>query len=198
MRIGYARVSSVDQNLELQLDALEADGCDRIFEDRLSGAVAQRPGLVEALSHLRPGDTLVVWRLDRLGRSLRHLIEVVGDLEERGIGLRSLHEAIDTTTSTGRLVFQIFGALAEFERNLIRERTQAGLQASRARGRIGGRPRRLDEEKLALLFKLVDGREESIPAICRMLGISKPTLYRALARRTDGRQVVPGASPNSA
>lgn len=183
MRIGYARVSSVDQNLELQLDALEAEGCDRIFEDRLSGAVAQRPGLVEAVSHLRTGDTLVVWRLDRLGRSLRHLIEVVGDLEERGIGLKSLHEAIDTSSSTGRLVFQMFGALAEFERNLIRERTQAGLQASRARGRIGGRPRRLDDEKLALLYKLVDEREETIPAICRLLGISKATLYRALARR---------------
>lgn len=183
MRIGYARVSSVDQNLELQLDALEAEGCDRIFEDRLSGAVAQRPGLIEALSHLRTGDTLVVWRLDRLGRSLRHLIEVVGDLDQRGIGLRSLHEAIDTTTSTGRLVFQIFGALAEFERNLIRERTQAGLQSARARGRIGGRPRRLDGERQALLYKLVDERQESIPAICRVLGISKATLYRALARR---------------
>lgn len=183
MRIGYARVSSVDQNLDLQLDALEAEGCDRIFDDRLSGAVAQRPGLVEALSHLRAGDTLVVWRLDRLGRSLRHLIEVVGDLEERGIGLKSLHEAIDTSSSTGRLVFQMFGALAEFERNLIRERTQAGLQASRARGRVGGRPRRLDEEKLALLYKLVDERKESIPAICRLLGISKATLYRELSRR---------------
>ncbi len=191
MRIGYARVSSADQNLELQLDALEAEGCDRIFEDRLSGAVAQRPGLVEALSHLRAGDTLVVWRLDRLGRSLRHLIEVVRDLEERGIGLRSLHEAIDTTTSTGRLVFQIFGALAEFERNLIRERTQAGLQSARARGRVGGRPRRLDEEKLAHLYKLVDDRHESIPAICRLLGISKATLYRSLARR----QVDPMSPP---
>jgi len=183
MRIGYARVSSVDQNLELQLDALEADGCGRIFQDKLSGAQAQRPGLGGALDHLRAGDTLVVWRLDRLGRSLKNLIEVVGLLDERGIGLRSLHEAIDTTTSTGRLVFQIFGALAEFERNLIRERTLAGLQAARARGRVGGRPRRLDDEKLELLYKLCDEREQSIPAICRLLGISKPTLYRALARR---------------
>lgn len=183
MLIGYARVSTIDQNLELQHDALKGAGCKRIFEDRLSGAVAQRPGLVEALSHLRDGDTLVVWRLDRLGRSLRNLIEVVADLETRGIGLKSLHEAIDTTTSTGRLVFQIFGALAEFERNLITERTQAGLVAARARGRVGGRRLKLDEARTRLLYDLYDRKDRPIGEICRLVGITKPTLYAYLRRR---------------
>ena len=138
MQIGYARVSTGDQNLDLQRDALQKAGCDRILEDRASGAKAPRPGLDAALDYVRRGDTLVVWRLDRLGRSLKDLIQLVGELDERGIGLRSLHESIDTTSSSGKLVFHIFGALAEFERNLIRERTRAGLQAARARGRKGG------------------------------------------------------------
>lgn len=183
MLIGYARVSTVDQNPELQLDALHAAGCDRVFEDRLSGSVAQRPGLAEAISFVRQGDTLVVWRLDRLGRSLRNLIEVVGELEARGIGLKSLHEAIDTSTSTGRLVFQIFGALAEFERNLIRERTMAGLKAAHARGRQSGRPRKLDEAKIKLLYQLYDEKGRSISEICRLIGIARPTLYEYLRRR---------------
>ena len=130
MKIGYARVSTDDQNLSLQLDALKEAGCGKIYRDKASGAKAQRPGLQEALEYLREGDTLVVWRLDRLGRSLKHLIETVQVLEERGVGFQSLQEAIDTTTSGGKLVFHIFGALAEFERNLIRERTNAGLQAA--------------------------------------------------------------------
>jgi len=183
MLIGYARVSTEDQNLDLQLDALGAAGCDRIFEDRLSGAVAQRPGLAEAIGFVRKGDTLVVWRLDRLGRSLKNLIEVVGQLEERGIGLRSLQEAIDTSSSTGRLVFQIFGALAEFERNLIRERTMAGLAAARARGRQSGRPMKLDAAKVQLLYDLYDERKRPIAEICRLVGIAKPTLYEYLRRR---------------
>ena len=147
MLVGYARVSTHEQNLSLQVDALTQAGCEKIFEDKISGIKAERPGLNAALEFVRKGDTLVVWRLDRLGRSLKHLIETVADLEGRGIGLRSLQEAIDTTTAGGRLVFQIFGALAEFERNLIRERTLAGLQAARARGRKGGRPKALDETK---------------------------------------------------
>src|SRR5215208_6622623 len=135
MFIGYARVSTDDQNLDLQRDALTKAGCEQIYTDQVSGTKAERKGLTDALSHLRSGDTLVVWRLDRLGRSLRHLIETVTNLHERGIGFKSVQESIDTTTSGGKLVFHIFGALAEFEREIIRERTQAGLQAARARGR---------------------------------------------------------------
>ncbi len=183
MLIGYARVSTEDQNLDLQVDALTKAGCERIFEDRLSGAVAQRPGLAEAISFARQGDTLVVWRLDRLGRSLKNLIEVVGQMEERGIGLKSLKEAIDTTTSAGRLVFQIFGALAEFERNLIRERTLAGLAAARARGKQSGRPKKLGEAQVNLLYQLYDERKRPIAEICQLVGISKPTLYEYLRRR---------------
>src|SRR5215211_7817032 len=141
MLIGYARVSTHDQTLHMQRDALEKAGCEQIFTDQVSGTKTERKGLTEALSHLRSGDILVVWRLDRLGRSLRHLIETVTELQERGIGFKSLQESIDTTTSGGKLVFHIFGALAEFEREIIRERTQAGLQAARSRGRSGGRPK---------------------------------------------------------
>jgi DNA invertase Pin-like site-specific DNA recombinase len=143
MLIGYARVSTEDQNLDLQRDALKQAGCEQIYTDRVSGTKAERKGLTEALSHLRSGDTLVVWRLDRLGRSLRHLIDTVTDLQEREIGFKSLQESIDTTTSGGKLVFHIFGALAEFEREIIRERTKAGLTAARARGKSGGRPKAL-------------------------------------------------------
>lgn len=185
MKIGYARVSTDDQNLSLQLDALKDADCGRIYRDKASGAKAQRPGLQEALEHLREGDMLVVWRLDRLGRSLKHLIETVQLLEERRIGLQSLQEAIDTTTSGGKLVFHIFGALAEFERNLIRERTQAGLQAARARGRKGGRPKALDEKKQALLYQLYDEKKYSVKQICKMVGVSKSTLYSYLNQRED-------------
>ena len=138
MLIGYARVSTADQTLALQQDALTKAGCDQIFTDTASGAISERTGLEQALSHLRPGDTLVVWRLDRLGRSLRHLIDTITGLEARGIGFRSITEAIDTTTSGGKLIFHIFGALAEFERDIIRERTQAGLSAARARADAAG------------------------------------------------------------
>jgi DNA invertase Pin-like site-specific DNA recombinase len=141
MLIGYARVSTHDQTLNLQQDALQKAGCNKIFTDTASGTKAERKGLDEALAYVRPGDTLVVWRLDRLGRSLPHLITTMTGLEERGIGFKSLTENIDTTTSGGKLIFHIFGALAEFERNLIRERTTAGLMAARARGRTGGRPK---------------------------------------------------------
>jgi len=144
MLIGYARVSSDDQNLDLQLDELKKAGCKKILEDRISGARASRPGLERMLETVREGDVVVVWRLDRLGRSLKDLIELVASLETRGVGLTSLKEKIDTTSSSGRLVFHIFGALAEFERSLIRDRTSAGLAAARARGRTGGRPKALD------------------------------------------------------
>ena len=188
MLIGYARVSTIEQTVDPQIDALRNAGCKEIFTDKASGSKAERPGLQKALTFLRQGDTLVVWRLDRLGRSLKHLIESVGGLEERGIGFRSLQESIDTTTSGGRLIFHIFGALAEFERNLIRERTMAGLEAARARGRVGGRPRALDAKKTALAYRLYDEKNHPINDICQMLGISKPTLYAYLGRRYDGEK----------
>lgn len=185
MLIGYARVSTFEQDIALQTDALKKAGCDNVFNDTASGATTERPGLTEALSYVRTGDTLVAWRLDRLGRSLRHLIDVIADLEKRGVGFRSLQESIDTTTSGGRLIFQIFGALAEFERNLIRERTQAGLKAARARGRLGGRPKALDVKKIELAYRLYDEKKHTIKEICQMLGISKPSLYAYLEQRTN-------------
>ena len=181
MLIGYARVSTDDQKLNLQQDALHTAGCEKIFEDYLSGARATRPGLTSALEMARSGDTLVVWRLDRLGRSLKDLIQLTETLKQKSIGLQSLQESIDTTTSSGQLIFHLFGALAEFERNLIRERTNAGLTAARARGRLGGRPKALDPNKRQLAVKLYNDREHSIYEICQMMGISKPTLYNYVA-----------------
>jgi DNA invertase Pin-like site-specific DNA recombinase len=181
MLIGYARVSTNEQNLDLQRDALLKAGVSAkdIYTDKVTGVKAERPGLTLALSHLREGDTLVVWRLDRLGRSLKHLIETVTTLREQGISFKSLTENIDTSTATGILVFQIFGALAEFERNLIKERTVAGLQAARARGRTGGRPKQNpDARKIALAKKFYNDHALSIPDILRTLNISKSTLYR--------------------
>jgi len=150
----------------------------KLIEDQLSGAKAERPGLHQALQYARAGDTIVVWRLDRLSRSLKDLIEMVTLLESKGIGLKSLQEAIDTSSNSGKLIFHIFGALAEFERNLIRERTQAGLQAARARGRKGGRPKSLNKDKQALAVKLYDEKKHTVDQICEMMGISKPTLYK--------------------
>ena len=181
MLIGYARVSTDDQKLNLQQDALNAAGCEKIFEDYLSGARATRPGLTSALEMVRSGDTLVVWRLDRLGRSLKDLIQLTETLKQRSIGLQSLQESIDTTTSSGQLIFHLFGALAEFERNLIRERTNAGLVAARARGKLGGRPKALDPNKRQLAVKLYNDRQYPIGEICQMMGISKPTLYNYVA-----------------
>lgn len=177
MRIGYARVSTAEQNLDLQRDALKAAGCEKVITDKASGVVAARPGLEKVKEQLRAGDTLVVWRLDRLGRSLRDLIRWMTYLEEKQVGLLSLHEAIDTTTTSGKLTFHLFGALAEFERNLIRERTQAGLAAARARGKKGGRPTALGKDKRELAVRLYHENQMPIAKICTMLGISKPTLY---------------------
>jgi DNA invertase Pin-like site-specific DNA recombinase len=179
MLIGYARVSTHDQTLALQQDALQKAGCNKIFTDTASGAKAERTGLDAALNCVRRGDTLVVWRLDRLGRSLPHLISTMTDLEERGIGFKSLTENIDTTTNGGKLIFHIFGALAEFERNLIRERTQAGLSAARAGGKRGGRPKALTGKQRSIARDLYEKRH-SIAEICRTLKVSKATLYRAL------------------
>jgi DNA invertase Pin-like site-specific DNA recombinase len=178
MLIGYARVSTADQTLDLQKDALKKAGCRPIFTDTASGSKAERKGLDEALNFMRDGDTLVVWRLDRLGRSLKHLIESIIALDSRGIGFKSLTESIDTTTSGGKLIFHIFGALAEFERDIIRERTQAGLYAARARGRKGGRPKALTPKKQEQALTLYNERKSTINDICNTLNISRATLYR--------------------
>lgn len=182
MLIGYARVSTADQRPELQLDALAAAGCEQVFEERVSGVIRDRPELTQCLRALRKGDTLVVWRLDRLGRSLKDLVEIVTDLEGRGVAFRSLTEAMDTSTPGGKLVFHLFGALAEFERNIIRERTVAGLAAARSRGRRGGRKPKLS---------LADARKASAmlrdPAltkaeVARHFSVSRPTLTASLAK----------------
>lgn len=180
MRVGYARVSTHEQNLSLQIDELKKSGCSEIFTDKISGAKSERPGLQKVIGFLREGDILVVWRLDRLGRSLKHLIEVITFLEERNIGFSSIQESIDSTTSGGKLIFHIFGALAEFERNLICERTKAGLAAARARGRKGGRPRALDDRKIKLMRNLYNSKKHPVSEICDSLGVSKSTLYNYL------------------
>lgn len=180
MLVGYARLSTSDHTLDLQLDALETAGVERVFTDRVSDSRANRPGLAEAIDFVSGGDTLIVWRLDRLGRSLPHLIATLQVLADGGVGFRSLIENIDTTRSGGELVLQVFGALAEFEHDLIRERTQAGLLAARARGRKGGRPNKLDTGEAATAKTLHNDKTNSIAEICHTLGISRTTLYRYL------------------
>jgi DNA invertase Pin-like site-specific DNA recombinase len=182
MLVGYARVSTADQTLDLQLDALRDLGCSKIFTDTASGASTERKGLEEALSYVRSGDTLVVWRLDRFGRSLRDLIERTTQLHARNIGFKSLMENIDTTTSGGKLVFHIFGALAEFEREIIRERTQAGLQSARARGRRGGPKYKLTPKQVAIARQLW-ASNTPVKEICQTLGISRATFYRYIKAR---------------
>lgn len=177
MKIGYARISTDEQNLDLQEDALQEAGCEKIIVDRASGKNTNRPGLESVKTILRKGDTLVVWRLDRLGRSLKDLIEWMSHLENEGVGFVSLQESINTSTPTGKLVFHLFGALAEFERNLILERTKAGLAAARARGGKGGRPPTLSLEQKRILVDLYKGWKHTIKDLCAMFGVSKPTLY---------------------
>jgi DNA invertase Pin-like site-specific DNA recombinase len=177
MNIGYARVSTPEQELQLQEDALIAANCKKIYTDTISGVTTKRPGLDQALSYAREGDTIIVWRLDRLGRSVQHLIQTVKDLEERNIGFRSLQENIDTTTSGGKLVFHIFGALAEFERDLIKERTMAGLKAARARGRHGGRPQLLTEQQIKRALELYKEGNSTISEICKIYKISSKSFY---------------------
>ncbi len=185
-RIGYARVSTDEQSLALQIDALQAHGCTRVFQDVGSGSLKHRPQLDAALEYLRAEDVLVVWRLDRLGRGLRHLIELVEDLGGRRVGFRSLTEQIDTTTPAGRLQFHIFGALAEFEREVIRERTRAGLAAARARGRLGGRPPSLTPDAVAMAREAIARGDKSVTAVAKALGVGRTTLYRHLAEETGG------------
>jgi DNA invertase Pin-like site-specific DNA recombinase len=190
MNIGYARVSTQDQSPDLQLDALKAADCDRTFEEKASGAQRERPQLTAAIEYARTGDTLVVWRLDRLARSLKQLIETVEMLEAKGIGFRSLTENIDTTTSGGRLIFHIFGALAEFERSIIRDRTVAGLDAARARGRVGGRPRSLSDDDLAAARAMLADPSITTKEVAKRLGVSVSTLYKHIpaARAVVTRQ----------
>lgn len=178
MLIGYARVSTQDQNLSLQKDALKKAGCERIYTDKTGGAETNRSGLDKTLDVLRPGDTLVVWKLDRLGRSLSHLVELVNQLKEREVGFRSLQESIDTTSGVGKLVFHIFASLAEFERDMIRERTLAGLESARARGRMGGRPKALDKKKAAMARSMHRDKNLTVKEICETLGVGKTTFYR--------------------
>lgn len=189
MLIGYARVSTHEQTLDLQLDALLNAGCskDKIYQDTISSGKANRPGLQQAIGQLREGDTLVVWRLDRLGRSLPELIALVGDIHAKGADFKSLSENMDTTTSTGKLVFQIFGSFAEFERNVIRERTNAGLAAARARGRKGGRPKLATDaakrKKIEVAKALYADKDNEVEDICTTLHISRSTLYRWVGKR---------------
>lgn len=196
--VGYARVSTADQDPELQRQALEAAGCSRVFVETASGAVRDRPVLEEALRYLRPGDVLVVWKLDRLGRSLRHLLEVVHGLAQRDVGFRSLTEGLDTTTPAGRLLFHVVGALAEFERDLIRERTHAGIRAAAANGRRGGRPSTVGARQLRTARQLLDGGA-TVTEAAASVGVSRPALYRALskAQPSSGAPTAAASSPSA-
>jgi DNA invertase Pin-like site-specific DNA recombinase len=178
MLIGYARVSTMDQNLDLQTDALKLAGCEQIFTDKITGTKFERPQLSELKKILRAGDTIVVWKLDRMGRGLRDLINLMREFDEQQIGFKSLTEGIDTTTTTGKLIFHIFGALAEFERNLIIERTQAGLKAGRARGKIGGRPPKLSNDQKKVLKSMHADKTIPLTTILETFKISKPTMYK--------------------
>lgn len=186
MNIGYARISTKDQNLDLQVDALEKAGCEKIYTEIASGGKTERPELNDLLKNIRPKDVLVIWKLDRLGRSLKHLVELGNDLAKKEVGLRSLNDPIDTTTAQGRLIFNIFGSLAEFEKDIIKERTQAGLSAARSRGRNGGRPKGLSKEAettacaAEILYK---EKKLSVQEIANKLGICKSTLYTYLRFR---------------
>jgi len=183
MRIGYARVSTEDQKLNLQRDALSAAGCEKIFDEKVCGSSPRLPAREELLDYARAGDVAVVWKLDRLGRSLRDLVEVVLRLKERGVGLCSLHESIDTTTAAGKLTFHVFAALAEFEADLVRERTRAGLAAARSRGARPGRPRSLGPEQVEMARTLLANPKLSARQVAAQLGVHRATLYRYLACR---------------
>lgn len=187
MKVGYARISTAEQKLDLQIKTLKQAGCKKIFTDTVSGAKSEREGLAELNEYVREGDIVVVWKLDRLGRSLSHLIHIVTEYEERGIGFQSLTENIDTTTAGGKLVFHIFGALAEFERELTRERTKAGLNAARARGKKGGRPKKLKKSQVQLIKEMHENPDNKVSDIVNLFNISRSTLYRYLKEvKEDG------------
>ena len=190
MKIGYARVSTHDQYLGMQEDALKQEGCEQIYTDIASGAKTDRLGLDEAINHLRANDILVVWKLDRLGRSMQHLIQTIRLLDGKNIGFKSLQEDINTTTSGGKLIFHIFGALAEFERDIIRERTQAGLTAARKRGRLGGRPPMLNPRQVKRLIELYDEQQSTVNEICKIFNISRPSFYNYLKKDKKNRPAI--------
>ena len=184
MKIGYARVSTVDQSLDLQNDGLKKAGCEKIFTDHgVSGAKTERPGLDKALDQIRKGDTLVIWKLDRLGRSLSHLLSIIEDLKQKGVDFASIQDGFDTSTASGKMVFSVIGAMAEYEKNLTRERTMAGLASARARGRKGGRPKQLDEGQVRVAIALAEAGELMIREICEQVGCSRSTYYRQVAPR---------------
>ncbi|WP_044150562.1 recombinase family protein [Phaeodactylibacter xiamenensis] len=186
MKIGYARVSTKDQNLSLQKDALQKEGCELIFEEKASGAKSDRPELRRMIDQLRKGDIVVIWKLDRLGRSLRDLVNLVTEIQDKGAGLKSLNDSIDTTTPQGKLTFHLFAALAEFERDIISERTKAGLESARARGRKGGRPKGLSEQaknKAIIAETLYREGDFSVKQICQHLDIARSTFYKLLKHR---------------
>tara|TARA_R110002167_G_scaffold9519_2_gene43356 strand:+ start:1990 stop:2592 length:603 start_codon:yes stop_codon:yes gene_type:complete len=186
MKYGYARVSTKDQNLDLQIDALKKSGCQKIFKETASGAKTSRPKLDELLSIIQKDDVVVIWKLDRMGRSLQHLIKIVNELNEKGIGITSLQDPIDTTTAQGRLMFNMFASLAEFEKDIIYERTMAGLSSARARGRMGGRPKGLSksaQEKACVAEALYKQGELSTEQIAKQLGVSRTTMYKYLKSR---------------
>ena len=197
MLIGYARVSTEDQKLDLQLDALEKANCAKVFTDKISGARSERPGLRKALDMVDEGDVLVVWKLDRLGRSLPHLVSTVNELQARGVGFRSLQEAIDTTTPGGKLIFHVFAALAEFEREVIRERTKAGMAAARVRGQHMGRRAKLDATQ-AKTIALMAQNQIPIEQICGSMGISRATYFRYLKAASSSLGAVAGTLVASA
>ncbi len=184
MKFGYARVSTREQNLDAQLDALKSEGCQQIFQEKVSGAKKERPELQKLMKQLREGDELIVWKLDRLGRSLPDLVDIVNKLKNQGVGFKCIKDShIDTTTPQGTLIFHIFASLADFEREIIRERTKAGLTAARARGRLGGRPKGLSQtakNKAVAAANMYNNKDMSIDAICQSLNVSRSTLYRYL------------------
>jgi len=190
MKIGYARVSTSDQKIRMQEDALKNAGCHEIYIDVASGVKSDRPGLEKAFHRLREGDTLLVWKLDRLGRSVQHLIQTIKMLSEQKIGFKSLEENIDTTTSGGKLIFHIFSALAEFERDLIRERTDAGLKAARIRGKMGGRPQLLDNRKIKRMIELYNEGKSTVAEICKIYDLSRPSFYNYLNRKKEKEKLL--------
>lgn len=193
MKIGYGRVSTADQHLRMQEDALKQAGCETIYHDVASGANSDRPGLETALEHLRKGDVLLVWKLDRLGRSLKHLIEIIQNLHDKKIGFHSIQENIDTITTGGRLIFHIFSALAEFERDLIQERTKAGLKAARARGKKGGRPALLSPKKVEKMMGYYNEEKNTVDEICKIFGIGRSCFYNYLRKRRKEQKAIRAA-----
>ena len=187
MLIGYSRISTSDQTISLQHDALKEAGCEKMFQDIASGAKTDRMGLKNAIEFARSGDVLVCWKLDRVGRSLRDLIEIINTLKEKGVGFRCLTQNLDTTTPSGMLIFHVFGAMAEFERSLIRERTNAGLASARARGRLGGRPKSINTNRIESAATLHRDGKMSITEICETLKISRSTFYRDLRNKATQR-----------